>query len=684
MSGKEAQAKKPRKERTERFWGKQFFEKDLTRMVAVCKLCLQQGITVEFKLNSTKKFEQSHRAGEHLGKEHGVMRDEVEAHATNLVAQTQPVTVPVGPSGQPMYVVVKPDQDKRLTMPGGVSSPSSIPMSRAQEAYQTRLLVVALCLELKPFSMFKVRPGLAGSAATPQWGLAQWIKHLQPAYSLPSRDTLFRVLCDQYEHDKRHLISLLKNFKYLSLVSDAWTSDAKINYRTVLLMGVHSETWQWGCFCLGTRKLSSHVAEDVALFYEKMLAEFEVSRLRIARAVGDGAERAGMEAAKFKYNWCAAHVLHLVLEHAFQRAGLENDVKTCKDVVHHFRASPKQWDSLKELAILAEEQFVALKQQGDTRWGSMLEMMKSLVKNKKILKQYYAEMDKICEIDDGLFSCMEDFIALLEPVRVLMMRLQEYKQSTLVELLPGIFQLRGIWADLVKSKKVSTVDGKKLAECLDQVLVEYLKTSKIWSDEFVSLTFAVSPGGFNFAESFLKCGHFEEDQVVHFPGTKTVAQFRKLMENSLTKFVSLLNKDFEMQERAPSTSVYRDWRELKSTGIPPRQRTEAEEIKDWMRTSLSYDEVSSMQEYWSVSKRLQFPRIAEVAQFVASQVLTAVPAESVFSYTGILSAGRRNRIGQKRLDMQSFEHFNRRFGLFTADMSPSFVLPESGRSNAEK
>lgn len=60
-----------------------------------------------------------------------------------------------------------------------------------------------------------------------------------------------------------------------------------------------------------------------------------------------------------------------------------------------------------------------------------------------------------------------------------------------------------------------------------------------------------------------------------------------------------------------------------------------------------------------------FPRIAAVAPYVLSHTMTAVCCESVFSIAGILSDRRRNRIGAKRLDMQLFEHWNRRFGQAT-------------------
>jgi hypothetical protein len=69
--------------------------------------------------------------------------------------------------------------------------------------------------------------------------------------------------------------------------------------------------------------------------------------------------------------------------------------------------------------------------------------------------------------------------------------------------------------------------------------------------------------------------------------------------------------------------------------------------------SVTEDEASNIAAY---------PRVSQAGGFALSHGLTAVCCENLFSAAGFASNGRRSRIGSKRLDMQLFEHWNRRFG----------------------
>ena len=86
----------------------------------------------------------------------------------------------------------------------------------------------------------------------------------------------------------------------------------------------------------------------------------------------------------------------------------------------------------------------------------------------------------------------------------------------------------------------------------------------------------------------------------------------------------------------------------------------------WTALQASTTPKTDAAEFWANPENCAaFPRIAAVALYVLSHTMTAVCCESVFSIAGILSDRRRNRIGAKRLDMQLFEHWNRRFGQAT-------------------
>jgi hypothetical protein len=383
----------------------------------------------------------------------------------------------------------------------------------------------------------------------------------------------------------------------------------------------------------------------------------------IAVFVGDGAERAGAIAAGFTFMWCAAHLLNLVIQHTFNTEGSEfkSFVDRCASVVTHFHSSPLATYRLEE--HLGDEDVESLKNRAETRWNSIFAMFRSLAANAAAIKAYYRQRgnEVPCPLDGADWLILPDLINLLEPLSVLTTAMSAVKYPTAVLLLPRLYSLPAKLEDLT----LVTEFAKRCRVKLVQEMWISLLDNRFYDVKRLALFWAVRPGGYILVSKWYTL-------VVKshaLPGVVDSAAFMKLMSQELVNCIE--RHGFELPPVARSVAVpdttgrfdLSDLDGAKDVTTDPSLRTVIQEVRAWELASANMTAHPPTEEYWSDNGHIAaYPRVAQASGYALSQGLTAVACENLFSAAGFISNGRRNRIGSKRLDMQLFEHWNRRLG----------------------
>jgi hypothetical protein len=101
----------------------------------------------------------------------------------------------------------------------------------------------------------------------------------------------------------------------------------------------------------------------------------------------------------------------------------------------------------------------------------------------------------------------------------------------------------------------------------------------------------------------------------------------------------------------------------------PSQRSVQEEVEAFIQESSSLPVHTSAQTFWN-SKKAVYSRLYQVALHVLSQAATATCAESMFSKAGIISSGRRSSIQPEKIEMVTWEHWNRLYGCIKGCPAP--------------
>jgi hypothetical protein len=541
------------------------------------------------------------------------------------------------------------------------------------QAFWTKLLVLALCMSITPFSLFKRTepvntPGHTIVGAT-MWGLRPWINLLQPAYHLPDRNSLFNTLRTLYDQDKRWLMERLTQVKYVSLCSDAWTGDNNVAMRTVFLSGFDHVRRTWHSFYIATRVLHRHTADEIASFYLAILEEFGVAIGRVVLFVGDGAERAGAVTAKIAYMWCAAHVLNLVVQWAFNTEGTQEKafVDRCAAVVSVFRPSPL---ATAVMLNLSDEDHESLKMRATTRWGSIVAMLHSLCANENAIRDYFRQTRKECAMDQADWVILPSVIALLAPIAALTTAMSAVKYPTAVQLLPYLWYLYGS----LRRANTATLFATECRDRLTRELFRYLSHEDFHCAKRLALFWAIRPGGFVRVTQWWNWCFAELQPNEMPPGLTSIEAFTFLMESEACRLIVALDIQLPQQSAtqlrvAPVGTSLDAILGLPTAGnisLDPLSRNVLQEVRAWHCASASMTTEEDTTAFWQRQPNITaYPCVAELAAYAISHCLTSVCCESLFSAAGFASSGRRNRIEEKRLDMQLFEHWNRSFGVGT-------------------
>lgn len=311
----------------------------------------------------------------------------------------------------------------------------------------SRRLAEMCCIDLQPFSIVE------------KYGFKKYLKQIGQK-SLPSRVTIATTaLNDVYKHYETTVKKVLnKSPENVSIVFDMWTDKyKKISYINIKVH--YCQNFNMTCVSLTTESFPKpHTSIAIAEQVKKTLKEFELHNRSIT-AVTDGAANiiAGLKISKITRFGCCAHSLHRFLSHDILNnqkfSHLNNIISKLKKIFRALVYSTEEIIKIQKLSeqnelfkillesknILdsaeADEQFITdidkmeedilnnlmhnslptLKNSVETRWNTLLIMMRSFSKNIRVINIALLNAKRdILVIDEMEREMINEFCLFLE------------------------------------------------------------------------------------------------------------------------------------------------------------------------------------------------------------------------------------------------------------------------------
>jgi hypothetical protein len=211
---------------------------------------------------------------------------------------------------------------------------------------------------------------------SPYW--LEFIKTIQPAYISPNRRNLANNLLNaEYQVEQQDLNTMLKQASNITLASDGWSNirrESVLNFVLCLPKPVFYDAKYTG--------VESHTAEFI---YQEFKSIIEViGPSKFAGVITDNAS--AMRAAWGLLNrdypqliclGCNAHIGNLLIKDILKLDWVEGLMTQVKQIINFFRAHHQA-----EAILLDQLNAITLVQPVDTRWGTCLDAIQSILRNK--------------------------------------------------------------------------------------------------------------------------------------------------------------------------------------------------------------------------------------------------------------------------------------------------------------
>ncbi|XP_055959959.1 zinc finger BED domain-containing protein RICESLEEPER 2-like [Mercurialis annua] len=222
-----------------------------------------------------------------------------------------------------------------------------------------------------------------------------------PRFKIPSRWTVNRDCYAMFVEEKLKLKHFMKfNTQRVSLTSDAWTSNQRINYMCVTAHFIDTE-WKLHKKIISFVPCSMHKGEYLSKALETCLQEWGLKN--IFTVTLDNAENntAAMSffmkkmltwgcspaRCKFAHMRCIAHILNLVVSDGLKESGAS--VQKVRGVVRYIKNSPLRLSKFKECKKTCElECKRSLCLDVPTRWNSTYLMLNTACLYQKVFEEY--------------------------------------------------------------------------------------------------------------------------------------------------------------------------------------------------------------------------------------------------------------------------------------------------------
>ncbi|KAE9523138.1 hypothetical protein AGLY_016452 [Aphis glycines] len=531
----------------------------------------------------------------------------------------------------------KPSTSNTL-IPYFKQTPSKLSNKTKRAKELTKSLVKFVIKDLRPLSIIEGE------------GFLEFMEIAVPEYSVPSKQTVTRLVEQTALNERENLKCFLKNISHVCITIDFWTSLANHSYLGVTCH--YLEKW-----CLRTRILEtvevpeSHTSINIVNNLKSILKFWNIEN-KVSAVVCDNAANMVKAINSMDQTYlvrCTAHSIQLSIN-----AGLQNDmvkeiINKLRKIVGHFNRSASAQNELENEQEKCGEKKHKIVQDCVTRWNSTCDMIDSVLKCKNSINNIISKNKKIDKwfISSVEFKNMKDLLKLLEPFKIVTEVLggENYTTASIAHRLIK---------SLLNTLKVSEIDTNFLTT-VKKLILDDLKYRREMLGLILAKSSALDP---RFRE--LKFLSEEEKETVW-----------KQLENELKELIT--DPKIENEEELISESILEN-EEHFETHSPPRKK-----LRSLMIDSDDDDEddysvtqsptMKQLEEYknlkikvpydqdplnWWKENESKYSAVSLLAKKYLSIVATSVPCERLFSEAGTIISKKRNRLSPERLNQLLF------------------------------
>ncbi|KAK0151805.1 Zinc finger BED domain-containing protein 1 [Merluccius polli] len=298
-------------------------------------------------------------------------------------------------------------------------------------------------------------------------GFGNLMNIMEPAYNIPSRRTVIRLIEMQYEERKEELFKSLATAESVALTTDCWTALTAESYITITCHYI-GDDWEMNSAVLLTESLPGrHTADCLA---EKLNGAVEHWRIegRVIACVHDNAANIVAANRPTRVSWvsvaCFAHTLQLAINDGFALY-LNRVISAAGKLVGHFNHSTvasKALQKKQEQMGLASHRLI---QSCKTRWNSVCDMFDRLVEQRWAVAAVLSDRTvtklqdaRILELKDEYWQLMEETQPVLRALKCATTLMSAEKDVSISNTYPITFSL--INAHLMRKEG----DGPKVIE----------------------------------------------------------------------------------------------------------------------------------------------------------------------------------------------------------------------------
>ncbi|XP_060583389.1 E3 SUMO-protein ligase ZBED1-like [Ruditapes philippinarum] len=377
------------------------------RSWSVCKICKMK---IKYSGNTTN-------LSTHLSRKHSVMIERDKKTDETKHVKTQPTL---------------------LSMVSSSTRRTSTELNAKEKDEITRAVCEFIVKDLRPFKVVE------------NTGFKHLLAVLEPRYKLPSRQFFSdRLIPEMYESVKKRVVAELGIAHGVGLTSDGWTSRSTESYETITCHFI-SQDWIIESRILQTRTLSeSHTAQNLCENLKDAIEEWGLVD-NVQGIVTDNAANMtlAVRMTGIPNIRCFAHSLNLASQKALTVPSISKLLGKVRKVVTFFHKSSTATAILKEKQVLLTLPCHKLKIDVQTRWNSSYDMIERYLEHQSavqatfLCKEIRKKVAEFPALSDSDFVLAEDFIKIMEPMKLATVTMCEESVPTVSVVLPLLHQLK--------------------------------------------------------------------------------------------------------------------------------------------------------------------------------------------------------------------------------------------------
>lgn len=487
---------------------------------------------------------------------------------------------------------------------------------------------------------------------------------LDPGYVPPSgRDLTLNMLPQMYRRMRDAVFCEVAELETCGVTADLWRSRA--HGRTYVSLSVHSLDHSASGFSMTSRCLKTlevqedNAAESVTRAVYQTFVDWGIAHRVMGATCGSVGVAKACSLLELSVEMpCLGHAINRALADAFRLPQVDGLLGRCRRVVEHFRGA--------EMFLLTQQQKppgrgqCGLVLDCSTSWSSTLAMLRRLKEQQLAVTAALADASGCVHAPD--WTLLEGLIGVLQPFDAVVKMMTSCRHPTISMVRPVLHMLlSGLQANEGDPKGISTTK-----EVISAVL-----------SSTYSLDSAASPN----ISTFLNAAAFLDPRYKRLPFLS--AQDRSRVESYIVEEAkAALEKHTERHGLQDLFVVSEEPPPKKAT--PPRERSASEnplaaifcqtdgeqspeellhaqlvlELNNYKaQRVLGLDEDPLL--WWSSHAAL-FPTLPKVLQKFWSLPATSAPCHRLFSSSGAVLCGKRDRIAPALVDQQVFLYENSR------------------------